>query len=131
MENANRSFSTYADFDISIQGGIWNGNGFNDIINPAQIHDLIQRKDLWGGYLSSSWCGESDHKDAVIYRPRTFALHAGKVKNAFIQNVQIDVGESAPINCDGLHFDGPSENITIKDCVIRAKDDHIAFNADE
>ncbi len=132
LENANRSFSTYADFDISIQGGIWNGNGFNDIINPAQIHD--NPKEGFVGWVSVfRFFGVENLtiKDAVIYRPRTFALHAGKVKNVFIQNVQIDVGESAPINCDGLHFDGPSENITIKDCVIRAKDDHIAFNADE
>jgi hypothetical protein len=132
LENANRSFSSYADSHISIQGGIWNGNGFNDILNPAQIHDDPKEGFLgWVSVFRFFGIENLSIKDAIIYRPRTFALHAGKVKNVFIQNVKIDVGETAPINCDGLHFDGPSENITIKDCVIRAKDDHIAFNADE
>ena len=129
LENANISFSAYEDSNISVQGGIWNGNGFNYYSNPAQAHDDPQE-----GWISAfRFFGVENLciKDAVIYKPRTFALHAGKVKNVFIQNVKIDVGKSAPINCDGLHFNGPAENITIKDCVIMAKDDHIAFNADD
>jgi len=132
LENAHRSFSSYADSNISIQGGIWNGNGFNEILNPAQIHDYPQEGYMgWVSVFRFFGVENLIIKDATIYKPRTYSLHAGKVKNVFIHNVKIDVGEQAPINCDGLHFDGPSENITIKDCAIYAKDDHIAFNADE
>ena len=123
LENANRSFSTYADSNISIQGGIWNANGFNKIMNPAQIHDNPE-EGLVGWISGFRFFGVENLsiKDAIIYKPRTFALHAGNVKNVFIQNVKIDVGKNAPINCDGLHFNGPSENITIRDCVIMAKE---------
>ncbi len=132
LRNSDISFLRYSNSNIKIQGGIWNGNGFNKLLNPAQIHDNAQLGFLgWVSAIQFFGVENLTIQDATILKPRTFALHAGKVKNVFIQNVKIDVGEEAPINCDGLHFDGPSNNVTIKDCVIRAKDDHVAFNADE
>ncbi len=132
LRNADISFTSFADSNISIQGGIWNGNGFNDLINPAQVHDNPDGGFLgWNSVFQFFGVENLKIKDAIIYKPRTFAMHAGKIKNVFIQNVKIDVGEKAPINCDGLYFVGPSENITIRDCDILAKDDHIAFNCPE
>ena len=128
LENGNMSSSSYGNSNISIWGGIWNGNGFNDDLNPAQIHDNPQV----GWICTFCFLGVENLsiKDVVIYKPRTFALNTCNVRNIFIQNVRVDVGESAPINCDGLHINGPSENIIIKDCIIRAKDDHISIQAD-
>lgn len=129
LENSNFSFKSYTTRNIAIYGGIWNGNGFNDQLNPAQEHDLPTQ-----GWISTfKFFGVEGLviRDATIYRPRTFTVHAAMVKNVQIENVKVDVGASAPINCDGFHFNGPAANITIKDCDIRAKDDHIAFNADD
>ena len=130
--NANQSLTDYTISNITIEGGIWNGNGFDNQGKERQIHDNPEEK-FRGWNSAFQFFGVENLKitDAIIYRPRTFALHAGNVKNVFIQNVKIDVGKEAPINCDGLHFDGPSENVTIRDCDILAKDDHIAFNSPE
>ena len=127
LSNANW-FASNIDCNISIQGGIWNGNGFNDALTPAQTHD--NAKEGWICALRFYGVKNLTIKDAIIYKPRTFSLSAQNVENVFIQNVKIDVGENAPINCDGLNFVGPAKNITIRDCNILAKDDHIAFNAD-
>ena len=127
LSNANW-FSSNIDCKISIQGGIWNGNGFNEALTPAQSHD--NAKEGWICALRFYGIKNLTIKDAIIYKPRTFSLSAQNVENVFIQNVKIDVGENAPINCDGLNFVGPAKNVTIRDCNILAKDDHIAFNAD-
>ena len=122
------SAATSFDSNISIQGGIWNGNGFNDALTPAQVHD--NAGDGWICAFRFINVKNLTFKDATIYKPRTFSFHAQNVENVFIQNVRIDVGKDAPINCDGLSFVGPDKDVTIRDCVILAKDDHIAFNAD-
>ena len=122
------SSATSFDSNISIQGGIWNGNGFNDALTPAQVHD--NAGDGWICAFRFINVKNLTFKDATIYKPRTFSFHAQNVENVFIQNVRIDVGKDAPINCDGLSFVGPDKDVTIRDCVILAKDDHIAFNAD-
>ena len=127
LSNANW-FASNIDCNISIQGGIWNGNGFNDALTPAQTHD--NGKEGWICAFRFYGVKNLTIKDAIIYKPRTFSLSAQNVENVFIQNVKIDVGGNAPINCDGLNFVGPAKNITIRDCNILAKDDHIAFNAD-
>jgi len=127
LSNANW-FASNTDCNISVQGGIWNGNGFNDALTPAQTHD--NAKEGWICALRFYGVKNLTIKDAIIYKPRTFSLSAQNVENVFIQNVKIDVGENAPINCDGLNFVGPASNVTIRDCDILAKDDHIAFNAD-
>ncbi len=127
LSNANW-FASNIDSNISIQGGIWNGNGFNDKLTPAQTHD--NAKEGWICAFRFYGVKNLTIKDAIIYKPRTFSLSAQNVENVFIQNVKIDVGENAPINCDGLNFVGPATNVTIRDCDILAKDDHIAFNAD-
>ena len=127
LSNANW-FASNIDCNISIQGGIWNGNGFNDVLTPAQTHD--NAKEGWICALRFYGVKNLTIKDAIIYKPRTFSLSAQNVENVFIQNVKIDVGQNAPINCDGLNVVGPAKNVTIRDCNILAKDDHIALNAD-
>ena len=105
FENANISFTSFGNSNISIQGWIWNGNGFNEKLNPAQVHDNTE-----AGWIC------------------TFCFIG--VEKLNIQDVRVDVGETAPINCDGLHINGPADNVVIRDCMIRAKDDHISKQAD-
>ncbi len=129
IENVNLSFSEFRDRNITIQGGIWNGNGYNSIKNPAQKHDSPEEG--WISGLRFFGVENLVLRDITILRPRTFSVHAAKVKDVLIQNIIIDVGEEAPINCDGIHFNGPATNITVRDGSIRAKDDHVAFNAED
>ncbi len=129
LENANLSFSEFRDKNITIQGGIWNGNGYNGLQNPAQKHDLPEEG--WISGLRFFGVENLVLRDITILRPRTFSIHAAMVKEVLIQNIIIDVGEDAPINCDGIHFNGPATNITVRDGSIRAKDDHVAFNAED
>ena len=116
------------DYNISIEGGIWNGNGFNNKLTPAQDHDNAE--DGWICAFRFMNIKNLTFKDATIYKPRTFSFHVQNSENVFVQNVKIDVGKNAPVNCDGLSFVGPAKNVTIRDCIILAKDDHVAFNAD-
>lgn len=129
IENAHLSFSEYKNSNITIQGGIWNGNGYNDQLNPAQKHDLPEEG--WIAGLRFFGVENLVLRDITVFRPRTFSIHAARVKDVLIQNIVIDVGENAPINCDGIHFNGPATNITVRDGRIRAKDDHVAFNAED
>ncbi len=60
----------------------------------------------------------------------TYAIRLNNVADVSIRNVRIS---GAPaINCDGIHIDGPANNIHVSDCTIATPgDDALAMNCPE
>ena len=70
-------------------------------------------------------------RDAILYKPATYALAAANVTHVLYENIIVDVGPDPLINNDGLHIDGNSQYGVIRHCIINAHDDGIGLNADD
>lgn len=128
--NANQSFGSKKDSNIIITGGIWNGNYYNpEIPKGAQskgdsITGLVGCFRFYGvDYLTV--------RDAILYKPATYALAAANVSHVLYENIIVDVGPNPLINNDGVHIDGNSQYGTIRHCIINTHDDGIGLNADD
>ncbi len=113
-----------------ISGGIWNGNYYNpEIRKGAQskgdsIHGLV-------GCFRFHGVNNLIVRDAILYKPATYAIAASNVTHVLYENIIVDVGPDALINNDGLHIDGNSQYGVIRHCVLNTHDDAIGLNADD
>jgi len=70
-------------------------------------------------------------RDAILYKPATYALAASNVTHVLYENIIVDVGPDPLINNDGLHIDGNSQYGVIRHCILNCHDDAIGLNADD
>jgi hypothetical protein len=128
--NASQSFGSQKDSNIVISGGIWNGNYYN-----AEIPRGAQSKgDSITGLVGCFRFYGVDNlvvRDAILYKPATYALAASNVTHVLYENIIVDVGPNPLINNDGLHIDGKSQYGVIRHCIINTHDDGIGLNADD
>jgi hypothetical protein len=130
LMNASQSFGAEKDSNIVISGGIWNGNYYNRLIpRGAQ-----SKGDSISGLVGCFRFYGVDNlivRDAILYKPATYALAAANVTHVLYENIIVDVGPDPLINNDGLHIDGNSQYGVIRHCIINAHDDAIGLNADD
>lgn len=100
--------------NISIIGGMWNGNNVSfRVFQFFGVDQLLLR-------------------DNKLFNSHHFHFHCGNVTNVVIDNPYVDKGAGGGIFGDGLHICGPASNIEINNAVIlRCGDDNVAFNADD
>ncbi len=118
------------DSNIIFRGGIWNGNGYNAGLAPAQSGS----DDGSFGYnhvFSMAGVYNFLLTDFVIYRQRVYAVWLNNVKNGVVQNGVIKAGEGAFITSDGVHFDGNCQHGFLLNMDIQSKDDAFAITADD
>jgi hypothetical protein len=128
--NAGQSFGSEKDSNIVISGGIWNGNYYNpEIPKGAQ-----SKGDSISGLVGCFRFYGVDNlivRDAILYKPATYALAAANVTHVLYENIIVDVGPDPLINNDGLHIDGNSQYGVIRHCILNTHDDAIGLNADD
>ncbi|MBE0652692.1 MAG: hypothetical protein IH594_02770, partial [Bacteroidales bacterium] len=128
--NASQSFSAEKDSNITIQGGIWNGNYYN----PEIRRGAQSKGDSVNGLVGCFRFHGVDNlivRDAILYKPATYAIAASNVTHVLYENIIVDVGPDPLINNDGLHIDGNSQYGVIRHCIINSHDDGIGLNADD
>ncbi len=128
--NASQSFGARKDSNIVISGGIWNGNYYN----PAIPKGAQSKGDSISGLVGCFRFYGVDNlivRDAILYKPATYALAAANVTHVLYENIIVDVGPDPLINNDGLHIDGNSQYGVIRHCIINTHDDGIGLNADD
>ena len=128
--NAGQSFGSEKDSNIVISGGIWNGNYYN-----PEIRKGAQSKgDSINGLVGCFRFHGVDNlivRDAILYKPATYAIAASNVTHLLYENIIVDVGPDPLINNDGLHIDGNSQYGVIRHCILNTHDDAIGLNADD
>lgn len=133
IENINLSTVndlTIKDKNITIIGGIWDGNEANQS-EKWMGNDQVNGDGLVMPFLFSG-VENLTLKDITVIEPKVYGMFACNIKNLNISNINIDVGDlSVTANQDGIHVMGPCENITIENCKIRSHDNFIAINADD
>jgi hypothetical protein len=130
LMNARQSFGPEKDSNIVICGGTWNGNYYN----PEIRRGAQSKGDSIRGLVGCFRFYGVDNlivRDAILYKPATYALAAANVTHVVYENIIVDVGPDPLINNDGLHIDGNSQYGVIRHCIINAHDDAIGLNADD
>lgn len=125
FRNYNPNVATITDKNIRIEGGIWNGNAANNI-NRTDANGYIFMHDFIGVDGLALTGG------AEIRKCKAYAWHGANVTNVLIHDVTIDQGVGSLVNSDGIHFNGPASNITVRSVrLYNCFDDSLAFNADD
>jgi hypothetical protein len=128
--NARKSFGAVKDSNITIIGGIWNGNYYNPLIRRG----AQSKGDSINGLVACFRFHGVDNlivRDVILYKPATYALAASNVTHVLYENIIVDVGPDPLINNDGLHIDGNSQYGVIRHCILNCHDDAIGLNADD
>jgi hypothetical protein len=128
--NASQSFGARKDSNIVISGGIWNGNYYN----PEIPQGAQSKGDSITGLVGCFRFYGVDNlivRDAILYKPATYALAAANVTHILYENIIVDVGPNPLINNDGVHIDGNSQYGVIRHCIINTHDDGVGLNADD
>jgi hypothetical protein len=128
--NSGETFGSKKDSNIVINGGIWNGNYYN----PEITRGAQSKGDSISGLVACFRFYGVDNlivRDAILYKPATYALAAANVTHVLYENIIVDVGPDPLINNDGLHIDGNSQYGVIRHCIINTHDDGIGLNADD
>lgn len=129
ISNANMSLtSTHTDTDITVNGGIWNGNRSGQ---SKWVMDGSTKKKIVVGFLFVG----VDHltiKNAIIQNTRTYGFLISNSNDVEIHHINMNVGDMSNLdNGDGIHFLGPAKRISIHDCILHSEDNVIAVNADD
>jgi hypothetical protein len=130
LQNANsKAYQTTAivdivkDADITIDGGIWHGNGVN------QAHNSTAE----GWHVCMRWMNVErlTLRNLIVYAPRTFSFHISNFLNVVIHQCEVDVVNTTEYNRDGIHLNGPGSLVHITDFRAKTNDDAVAINADD
>lgn len=117
--------------NISISGGIWDGN---NTAPENKKSDLFDKNGYSGALLNFVNVEHLTLKNMVLMNSVTFYVRMCKVHHFTIENIDF-VCDTFGVNQDGLHIGGDVKHGTVKD--IRAlsygqtNDDMIALNADD
>jgi hypothetical protein len=126
------SFTAFASENITLDGGIWNGNLYNADYNGGDRAQLKTSADQ-GIIAALSFYGVDGLtiKNLAIRMAGCYAILVSKVNNLLIDNLTIDQGSDTAFgsNQDGVHLLGNVSNFTISNISMLSRDDSIAINA--
>ena len=117
--------------NISITGGIWDGNN-KGVGN--QKPDIFDKNGYSGTVLNFCNVKGLHLSDMVVANSVTYNIRMAKIENFTIENISF-ISDNFGVNQDGLHFNGEVRHGKVKN--IRAlshgqtNDDLIALNADD
>jgi hypothetical protein len=132
--NAHRTADPEAiiDQDIRLLGGTYNGNGLPDEQGAVDGNQLKSTRE-YSFTVALGFYGIADFTASgiTILHPRNYALHLANWRHVVLENDRVDVGVSEGINYDGVHFNGPGQDASVRNLSVHSWDDALAFNADD
>ncbi len=120
------------DEDIRLVGGTYNGNGLPDEQGDVNGNQRKSTRE-YSFTVALGFYGVSDFTASgiTILHPRNYALHLANWRHVVLENDRVDVGVSEGINYDGIHFNGPGQDASVRNLSVHSWDDALAFNADD
>lgn len=112
------------DSNITIDGGIWNGNGFRGGVGK-QLHSNASKGMVCGMFFFG--VKNSSIINAHLLNTRTWGIVYTTCANIYLNNLIIDDGLAPVVNQDGISILGYAKNITISNISIRNGDDKLVF----
>lgn len=122
-------FTTIENYNITIDGGIWNGNGWRGggPGDSMQVRATPTLGVITGFHLVN--VRNLTLKNMQVLNTRTFAILGANWENALIENSIIDQGETPYINQDGIDLLGHASNVRYKGLKMRCGDERLIFVA--
>lgn len=122
LSNKNPKTGTITDKNISINGGVWNGNGANQIHSSESTGWIVGMRFMGVENLRIS--------NLEILAARTFAMQLANWKRVDIRNVSCFTYIQGA-NSDGLHINGPGQYMYISNLKGNVSDDLLALLAND
>lgn len=116
------------DCDISVTGGVWDGNNANQIRRrPAAGYD----PDVFPGIVMRFICVDDLHLEKLTIKdPETYSMHLCNVEHFTVAHIRFD-HNLLRANMDGVHVNGPARFGRIYDIHGATNDDLVALNCDD
>lgn len=118
---------TRGDSHIHIEGGIWDGNNFNNLRGPDEFGSYT------GALINFINVTDLSIQNLTVRDAEAYFIRLGEVRNFLVANIRFESPNLCP-NQDGVHLGGYCENGTIRDLVgvgQATNDDLVALNADD
>lgn len=115
--------------DISIDGGIWNGNCYEE----DRGNDLFDENATTGVLLNFKSVSNLSLQNMTLKNPLCYYMRFCLAENVKIENIRFD-SDRIIANQDGIHFAGFCKDFTIRNLWGNSgspNDDFLAFNADD
>jgi hypothetical protein len=118
--------NSIVDYNITIDGGIWNGNGWRGGV-AKQIHSTPTKGMIacWNFYGVQNFRAEN----FILINSRTFAGFFTTTRNLILNKFIVE-NQSGEINQDGFDIVGLLDGCTITNGVMTCSDDRLAFGSD-
>ncbi|MBE6687221.1 MAG: hypothetical protein E7591_08335 [Ruminococcaceae bacterium] len=119
--------------NITIEGGIWDGNNENQV---RQVQDFAEPltafdQDFYYGIMLRFVGMENfTMKNLTLKDPESYPVQISMVKNFTVENITFDYN-LLRTNMDGIHINGPAQNGRICNIFGSTNDDMVALNCDD
>ena len=113
---------------VSLSNFTLNGNGTNGGDSTTGLRQGNQALGVWYYGINLMDLDNITVENVVVVNTPAYHFRFSNVGNVSVTGC---VMQSAGLSTDGLHFDGPSNDITISNCDFTTGDDAIALNAPE
>ncbi len=127
LSSYNKNQSAIADSNISIIGGVWNGNGFNSTY-PSGAQTGVSLTTGFACVFYFAGAKNIDISDATVYNSRLFGMIFLYTEHVNINHITIDQGY-CHLTQDGIDVLAYCKDFTVKNSSIRAGDDRFAFGS--
>lgn len=121
-----KPFTTIENYNITIDGGIWNGNGWRGG-DSMQARNHATLGPISGFHLVN--VRNIVLKNLTVTNTPTFGILGANWDHGYVNNINIDQGVSPYVNQDGIDLLGHMTNITITNSRFRCGDERIIFVA--
>jgi hypothetical protein len=114
--------------NVSLSNFTLNGNQGNGLSGDSNTGARVGSKTVWYCGINLMNLDDIKMNNVVIVNTPAFHVRLSNVGNVAISGCVL---KSAGFSTDGLHFDGPSNDISIDSCQFMTGDDAIALNCPE
>lgn len=119
--------------NITVQGGIWNGNNKGQVRHVRDFEDIGKPFDINFYYgIMMRFVGVENFvfRDLTLKDPEAYPVQMSMIRNFTVENITFDYN-MLRTNMDGIHVNGPAENGVIRHIRGATNDDMVALNCDD
>jgi hypothetical protein len=152
LRNGNRTSGSIVDRDITLRGGLFNGNRLGQSeLQPWREDWTVPNRERDGTTISGLQFFGVDGltiEGAFMWDARAYAIWVANVSHVTMRDVRIDFDfepypdDASPAeqrtfldgfrsNLDGIHVNGPARHLTFENLRLRTEDDALALNAND
>lgn len=119
--------------NITVQGGIWDGNNKNQVRMVRDFEDMGKPFDInfyYGIMMRFVGVENFTFRDLILKDPEAYPVQMSMIKDFTVENITFDYN-MLRTNMDGIHINGPAQNGVIRHIRGSTNDDMVALNCND